>query len=141
METKKIAKERKKKMSDLDENLKEVSIYTNPIIPHFETEEERFKKKIYYLETEVQQLKEKQVQLPKRYIINENACILFWKNGEKTVVKRCADDEFNPRLAFLTAFFQHYTNFSKSKANKYLANLKVEEIKNDNHTRHKKDKN
>ena len=128
-------------MSDLDEILRGFPIYTSPSSLYFETEEERFKKKIYYLETEVQQLKEKQVQLPKRYIINENACILFWKNGEKTVVKRCADDEFNPRLAFLTAFFQHYTNFSKSKANKYLANLKVEEIKNDNHTRHKKDKN
>lgn len=48
------------------------------------------------------------VSLPERYIINENACILLWQNGEKTVVKRCADDEFNPRLAFLTAFFQHY---------------------------------
>lgn len=81
------------------------------------------------------------VPLPERYIINENACILFWENGEKTVVKRCADDVFNPRLAFLTAFFQHYINFSKSKANKYLANLKVEEIKDDNYTRHKKDKN
>ena len=48
------------------------------------------------------------VQLPERYIINNSACILFWKDGTKTVVKRCADDEFNPRLAFLTAFWQHY---------------------------------
>lgn len=66
------------------------------------------------------------VPLPERYIINENACILFWKNGEKTVVKRCADDKFNPRLAFLTAFFQHYVDMSKNKANKYLASLQVE---------------
>ncbi len=66
------------------------------------------------------------VPLPERYIINENATILFWENGEKTVVKRCADDEFNPRLAFLTAFFQHYCGMSKNKANKYLANLLVE---------------
>ena len=67
------------------------------------------------------------IPLPEHYIINENACILFWKNGEKTVVKKCADDEFNPRLAFLTAFFQHYIDMSKNKANKYLANLQVEE--------------
>ena len=66
------------------------------------------------------------VPLPERYIINKNATILFWENGEKTVVKRCADDEFNPRLAFLTAFFQHYVDMSKNKANKYLANLQVE---------------
>lgn len=66
------------------------------------------------------------VPLPERYIINENACILFWKNGEKTIVKRCPDDAFNPRLAFLTAFFQHYVDMSKNKANKYLASLQVE---------------
>ena len=69
------------------------------------------------------------VPLPERYIINENATILFWQNGEKTIVKRCADDDFNPRLAFLTAFWQHYCGMSKNKANKYLANLQVEEVK------------
>lgn len=71
----------------------------------------------------------KGVELPERYIINKNATILFWKNGKKTIVKRCESDEFNPRLAFLTAFFQHYCGMSKNKANKYLANLQVEEEK------------
>lgn len=66
------------------------------------------------------------VDMPERYIINENATILFWKNGEKTVVRKCEEDEFNPRLAFLTAFFQHYCGMSKNKANKYLAGLEVE---------------
>lgn len=66
------------------------------------------------------------VDMPERYIINENATILFWKNGEKTIVKRCEEDDFNPRLAFLTAFFQHYCGMSKNKANKYLASLEVE---------------
>ena len=80
----------------------------------------RYKKE----EINLSEVKEK-VELPERYIINKNACILFWQNGEKTVVKRCADDEFNPRLAFLTAFFQHYVNMSKNKANKYLASLQV----------------
>ena len=68
-----------------------------------------------------------EVPLPKKYIINKNACILFWDNGEKTIVKRCVEDAFNPRLAFLTAFFQKYCGMSKNKANKYLANLKIEE--------------
>lgn len=67
------------------------------------------------------------VELPERYIINENATILFWKDGKKTVVKRCKNDEFNPRLGFLTAFFQRYCGMSKNKANKYLASLEVEE--------------
>ena len=70
-----------------------------------------------------------EVDLPERYIINKNATILFWKNGKKTIVKRCESDEFNPRLAFLTAFFQHYCGMSKNKANKYLANLQIEEEK------------
>ena len=70
-----------------------------------------------------------EVDLPERYIINKNATILFWKDKTKTIIKRCEDDEFNPRLAFLTAFFQKYCGMSKNKANKYLANLQVEEEK------------
>ena len=69
------------------------------------------------------------VNLPERYIINKNATILFWKDKTKTIVKRCENDEFNPRLAFLTAFFQKYCGMSKNKANKYLASLQVEEEK------------
>lgn len=69
------------------------------------------------------------VNLPERYIINKNATILFWKDKTKTIVKRCKNDEFNPRLAFLTAFFQKYCGMSKNKANKYLASLQVEEEK------------
>ena len=71
-------------------------------------------------------LKNKQIDLPEKYIINEDATILFWKKKEKTIVKRSDDDEFNARLGFLTAFFQHYSGMSRSKANKFLANLKVE---------------
>ena len=37
------------------------------------------------------------------------------------------DDEFNKRLGFLTAFFQHYSGMSKNKANKFLAELEVED--------------
>ena len=66
------------------------------------------------------------IELPERYIINDGATVLFWKDGTKTVVKRATDDEFNPRLAFLTAFFQHYCGMSKNKANKYLASLQIE---------------
>lgn len=67
------------------------------------------------------------VPMPKKYIINHGATVLIWKNGEKTVVKRCEDDEFNKRLGFLTAFFQHYCGMSKNKANKFLAELEVED--------------
>lgn len=67
------------------------------------------------------------VPMPKKYIINHGATVLMWDDGDKTVVKRCEDDEFNKRLGFLTAFFQHYSGMSKNKANKFLAELEVED--------------
>lgn len=70
---------------------------------------------------------QKEVPMPKKYIINHGATVLMWDDGDKTVVKRCADDEFNKRLGFLTAFFQHYSGMSKNKANKFLAELEVED--------------
>ena len=97
----------------------------------FMSKEDVLKEKIYSLEKQLaeERTKIKEVKLPKHYIINENATILFWDNGEKTIVKKCAEDEFNPRLAFLTAFFQHYVDMSKNKANKYLASLQIEKPK------------
>lgn len=58
--------------------------------------------------------------LPERYIINDGATILFWKDGSKTVVKRSANDSFDPVKGFLWAYFQKHCGLSKTKANKYL---------------------
>ena len=118
-------------MSELDEILRKSSICGSicdrpTFNPYIETEEEKLRKKIFYLEIKVQELERKQVELPEKYIINSSAVILMWRDGSKTIVKKCKEDTFNARLGFLTAFFQHYTNLSKSKANKYLANLKIE---------------
>ena len=63
------------------------------------------------------------INIPDRYIINEGATILFWQDGTKTIVKRNKEDEHNPRLAFLTAYFQKNSGLSKNKANKYLDSL------------------
>ena len=65
-------------------------------------------------------------KLPKHYIINENVTVLIWEDGTKTIVRRCKDEEFNKRLGFLTAYFQKHCGLSKSKANKFLANLVTE---------------
>lgn len=67
------------------------------------------------------------VELPEKYKITNKTTTLNWKDGTKTTVKKCEDDEFNPRLAFLTAFFQKYSGLSKNKANKYLSNLEYTE--------------
>lgn len=63
------------------------------------------------------------------YIINDGATILFWDDGTKTIVKRTKEDKFDKRVAFLTAYFQKTSGLSRTKANKFLANLKVEEPK------------
>jgi len=65
--------------------------------------------------------------LPKKYIINKKATILFWGDGTKTVVKRCADDKHDKKIAFLIAYFQKQSGLSKNKANKYLNELFEEE--------------
>ena len=66
-------------------------------------------------------------ELPEHYIINNGATILFWKDGTKTIVKRSKDEKFDKRLGFLTAYFQKHCGMSKTKANKFLDNLEVEE--------------
>jgi len=67
-------------------------------------------------------------ELPKNYIINDGATILFWKDGTKTIVKRSKDEKFDKRLGFLTAYFQKHCGMSKTKANKYLDNLVVTDV-------------
>lgn len=71
------------------------------------------------------------LNLPKRYIINKNATILFWTNEDKTIVKLSKNDKYDKRLGFLTAYFQKMSGMSKNKANKYLDEL-IEEGTNKN---------
>lgn len=66
---------------------------------------------------------ENKKRIPTKYIINKNATILFWDNGDKTIVKRAEGDEYNKILGFLWAYFQHTSGLSKSKANDYLRAL------------------
>ena len=62
--------------------------------------------------------------LPKRYIINENACICFWKNGSKTVSKRREHDEFDKEIGFLFCCYQHYyDHLSRNKREKLFHGL------------------
>lgn len=62
-------------------------------------------------------------QLPTKYILNQDAGILFWEDGTKTVVKRAKDDEYNKIMGFLWAYFQKTSGLSRTKANEYLRGL------------------
>lgn len=64
----------------------------------------------------------------KKYIINENACVLYSTSGSKIVVRRTEKDEFDKEKAFLNALLQYnlrYSIYSKKNINSFLANLKV----------------
>lgn len=52
----------------------------------------------------------------KKYIINENATIIFWNDGSKTVSKRHKDDKFDKELGFLFAYF--YKKYDGSNASR-----------------------
>lgn len=58
---------------------------------------------------------EEEAELEK-YIINENATILFWDDGSKTISKRHKKDKFDKELGFLFAYF--YKKYKGSKASR-----------------------
>lgn len=64
-------------------------------------------------------------KLPKRYILNQDACILFWHDDSKTVVKRSKDDKQDPVKGFLWAYFQKHSGMSRTKANDYLREIEA----------------
>lgn len=51
-----------------------------------------------------------------KYIINENATIIFWDDDTKTISKRHKDDKFDKELGFLFAYF--YKKYEGSKASR-----------------------
>lgn len=65
-----------------------------------------------------------------RYIINENATVIFWKNGKKTIAKLDAEDKFDKEIGFMLACYKYmalYKNsrlYSKSEMKKELACIK-----------------
>lgn len=53
--------------------------------------------------------------LPKKYIINDNATILFWNDGTKTIVRKSKDDEYNKKLSFYGHIFKKIVAYQKIK--------------------------
>lgn len=62
--------------------------------------------------------------LPSKYIVNKDACILWDAKGGKTVVKRYKKDKIDPVKAFLWAYFIKNCGLTRTKANKYLEEVK-----------------
>jgi hypothetical protein len=66
--------------------------------------------------------------LPKQVFFNDKkkTTVLKWEDNSITKVK-CNDDEFDEKVGFLIAYFQHTCGLSKNKANKYLDSLVPED--------------
>lgn len=64
-----------------------------------------------------------------RYIINENATILFWDDNTKTISKRDQEDKFDKELGFLFAYFQKKWSDSRNTRKKVLSCIKESKIK------------
>lgn len=67
-------------------------------------------------------------KLPKEYYINEKkkTVVLKWDDDTITKVKTSKDDKFNAKFGFLLAYFQKNCGMSRTQANKYIDNLKVD---------------
>lgn len=62
-----------------------------------------------------------------KVIYSGKATILFWEDGEKTVVKCNKEDKFDRMLGFLTAYYQRMSRDSKTEFSKLYDKLNTEE--------------
>ena len=67
-------------------------------------------------------------KLPKKYIINCGAAVLFWSDGDKTISKRDAADKFDKRMGFLLAYYYKKCGVSKAARKRILDCVKEEKM-------------
>lgn len=65
----------------------------------------------------------------KRYIINENATIIFWCDGTKTISKRHKDDVFDKELGFLFAYYYKKCGLTKAARKRVIDSIDYSKIK------------
>lgn len=69
-----------------------------------------------------------------RYIINENATIIFWKDGNKTISRVDVEDVFNKEIGFMLAVYKYLalysikTVWSKTELKKELECVKTDKL-------------
>ena len=79
-----------------------------------------------YREMAIKQEQERRLKkiLPRKWVINGPATILFWQDGTKTIVKCNKDDEFDAQKGYLMAFFEKTTGMSKHQIAKLMDEIK-----------------
>ena len=71
---------------------------------------------------------ERNIEIDK-YIINENATILFWNDGTKTISKRHKEDKFDKEIGFLFAYFYKKYNGSNASRKRVIDSIDYKKIK------------
>lgn len=87
------------------------------------TEYEPWDKYCEAVEKQEQERRLKKI-LPRKWVINGPATILFWQDGTKTIVKCNKDDEFDAQKGYLMAFFEKTTGMSKHQIAKLMDEIK-----------------
>lgn len=64
-----------------------------------------------------------------KYIINENATILFWSDDTKTISKRDKEDKFDKELGYLFAYFYKKCGYSNQARKRILDCIDYKKIK------------
>ncbi len=64
-----------------------------------------------------------------KYIINENATIIFWSDGTKTISKRHKEDTFDKELGFLFAYFYKKYKGSNASRKRVIDSINYDKIK------------
>ncbi|MBE6139323.1 MAG: hypothetical protein E7174_02315 [Firmicutes bacterium] len=64
-----------------------------------------------------------------RYIINENATIIFWDDNTKTISKRHLEDTFDKELGFLFAYYYKKCGLTKAARKRLLDCIDYSKIK------------
>lgn len=64
-----------------------------------------------------------------KYIINENATIIFWDDETKTISKRHEEDKFDKELGFLFAYFYKKYDGSKASRKRVIDSVDYKKIK------------
>ena len=62
----------------------------------------------------------------KRMTFNNPATVVLWADSSKTVVKSTDNDEYNPRIGFLYAYFEKHSGLSKTQCGKFLDAVELE---------------
>lgn len=69
-----------------------------------------------------------ELPIPPRVTFNGPATIVFWDNGDKTVVKCSEDDTFDKKTGFLMAYYRYHSRQTRTQVAKALKRIcEVEE--------------